>query len=363
MNNNPTLAQLNDRWSQTSIMKTPFLPARGARSLLNIMAPLTLLGALGTAQAALFKDPQLEALQDAAKYGELEQLAQARLKLNGGDAEASAALSLALTLADSRDAKQLEAGARQARLCVEQHPAVAVCHVAAAQNLGMQMLNMGMAKALRSAGTLKETWLRALELDPGSFTARVELAKLYITLPGMMGGSIARAKELEAAVRSSQPETARIIRVHLAAEDKNWAEMESELLALKPGKDGAMRSEVRETTHQLAKVFLKDNKNLAKARSLYERLQRDQPNSASGFYGMSRVFAAQGQSDEAIRCLDQARALSDASDYPIDHRLGDAYLAKADKARARAAYERYLANPRANPANLDSVRKSLSQLN
>jgi tetratricopeptide (TPR) repeat protein len=222
---------------------------------------------------------------------------------------------------------------------------------------------MGMAKAMRHAGTLKETWIRTLELDPSSFTARVQLAKLYVTLPGLMGGSTSKAMALEAAVRGSQPETARIIRIYIAAEDKKWGEMESELLALNPSQDGATRNEVREATNQLAKVFLKDRKDLAKAKSLYERLLRDQPNSASGFYGMSRVFAAQGQTDEAIRHLERARTLSDADEYPIDHRLGDAYLAKADKPRAKAAYERFVASKRANPANLDSARKSLSQLN
>lgn len=344
-------------------MKISFLPARGIRSMVNTVSTLTLMGALGTAQAAIFKDPQLESLQDAGKYAELEQLAQARLRVHAGEAEASAALSLALTFVDTGDAKRLEAGARQAKLCMEQHPSVAACHLAAAQNLGMQMVNMGMAKAMRSARTLKEAWIRTLELDPGSFTARVQLAKLYVTLPGMLGGSVSKARALEAAVRSSQPETARIIRIHMAAEDKNWAEMESELLALKPGKDGAMRNEVREATMELAKVYLKDSKDLAKARSLYERLQRDQANSGSGFYGMSRVFAAQGQTDEAIRFLERARAQRDADEYPIDHRLGDAYLAKGDKVQAKAAYERYIANKRANSANLESARKSLSQIN
>ncbi|MFA9216052.1 MAG: tetratricopeptide repeat protein [Sphingomonadaceae bacterium] len=344
-------------------MKIPFLPSRGICAMVNTMASLTLLGALGTAQAAIFKDPRLESLQDAGKYSDLEQLAQARLQGHAGEAEASAALSLALTFVAPGDAKRLEAGARQARLCIEQHPLVAACHLAGAQNLSMQMLNMGMAKAMRNVGTLQAAWIRTLELDPDSFTARVQLAKLYVTVPGMLGGSMAKAKELEAAVRSSQPETARIIRVYIAAEDRKWAEMESELLALKPGKDGAMRSEVREATTQLAKVFLKDGKDLAKAKSLYERLLRDQPNSACGYYGMNRVLAAQGQPDEAMRYLERARALSDADEYPIEHRLGDAYLAKGDKVQAKAAYERYIANKRANPANLDSARKSLSQIN
>jgi len=341
-------------------MKTPH--NRRTRLMTAVLAALALGTALATAQAAVFKDVQLESLHEAGKFTELEQQAQARLKANPADAEASAALVLGLSLSDPSDAKRLEAGAQQARLCTDRHPAAAVCHLAAAQNLGLQMLNMGMAKAMRSVGSLKDLWLRTLELEPTSFTARVQLAKLYVTLPGMMGGSTSKAKELEAAVRGSQPEMARIIRVHIAAEAKKWAEMEAELQALKPTKDAAMLEEVRDATMQLALVYLKDGKDLAKARSLYESLQRDQPGRAAGFYGAARVQAALGQPDEAIRLFERARTLAGADDYPIDHRLGDTLLAKGDKAQAKAVYERFIANKRAKPANVEEARKSLAKL-
>lgn len=341
-------------------MKTPH--TRRTRLITAAMAALALSASLGPAQAAVFKDAQLESLHEAGKFAELEQQAQTRLKANPADAEASAALVLALSLADPADAKRLEAGAQQARLCTDRHPAVAVCHLAAAQNLGLQMLNMGMVKALRSVGSLKDLWIRTLELEPTSFTARVQLAKLYVTVPGMMGGSTAKAKELEAAVRSSQPETARIIRVHIAGEAKKWAEMEAELLALKPTKDAAMLEEVRDATMQLALVYLKDGKDLAKAKSLYESLQRDQPGQAAGFYGAARVQAALGQPDEAIRLFERARTLAGADDFPLDHRLGDVLLAKGDKAQAKAVYERFIANKRAKPGNVEEVRKSLAKI-
>jgi tetratricopeptide (TPR) repeat protein len=341
-------------------MKT--LLTRRTRLITAALAALALSSHLGSAQAAVFKDAPWESLHEAGKFAELEQQALARLKTHPADAEARAALVLGLSLADPANAKRLQAGAEQARRCTEQHPNVAVCHLAAAQNLGLQMLNMGMAKAMRSVGSLKDLWLRTLELEPSSFTARVQLAKLYVTLPGMMGGSTAKAKELEAAVRSSQPETARIIRVHIAAEAKQWTEMEAELAALKPSKDAAMQDEVREATMQLALVFFKDAKDLAKAKSLYELLQRDQPSRAAGFYGAARVQAALGQSDEAIRLFERARTLAGAGDYPIDHRLGDTLLAKGDKAQAKAVYERFVANPRARPGNVEEVRKSLAKL-
>lgn len=343
-------------------MKNQFIRTRSSRSLATAVVTLALLTSLGSTHAAIFKDAQLESLQDAGRYAELEQQAQARLKANADDAEASAALALALTFADPGDAKRLEAGAKQARQCVERHPTVAICHLATAQNLSMQMLGMGMFKAIRMLDTLKASWGRTLELDPTSFTARVQLAKLYLTVPAMMGGSVSKAKELEAAARSSQPETARLIRVYIAAEAEKWGEMESELQALKPGQDAAMLAEVREATMQLALPFLKDGKDLAKAKTLYEGLQRDQPAKASGCYGLGRVYAAMGQLDEGIRMFEHAKTLGGADDYPIDHRLGDAYLAKGDKARAKAAYERFIASKRANPANVDDARKSLAKI-
>jgi tetratricopeptide (TPR) repeat protein len=343
-------------------MKMYSMIRRPVPSIASAIFTLALLSTLGTSQAAIFKDTQLESLNDAGKFVELEQLAQARLKANAADAEASAALSLALTFVDRSDVKRLEAGARQAQWCVEQNPAAAVCHLATAQNLGVQILSVGMVKGMRMVGSLKDAWIRTLELDSANAVARVQLAKLYVVVPGMMGGSVSKARDLEAAVRSSQPEVARIIRVHIAAEAKQWGEMESELMAMKPGKDSALLEEVREATMQLASNLLKDGKDVAKAKSLYEGLLRDQPTHAAGAYGLGRVHAAMGQTDEAIRSLELAKSLRGSDQYPIDHRLGDAYLAKGDKAQAKSAYERFIANKRANPANVEDARKSLAKL-
>ena len=343
-------------------MKTQRIRTLNTRSIAIAATTLALLASMGTARAAIFKDSQLESLQDAGNYIELERQAQVRLKADAADAEASAALSLALTFSDATDTKRLEAGAKQAKRCVEQHPTAAVCHLATAQNLSMQMLGMGMFKAMRMLDSLKESWIRTLELAPGSFVARVQLAKLYLTVPGMMGGSVSKAKELEAAVHTSQPETARIIRVHIAAEAKQWSAMEAELSALKPAKDGAMLEEIRGATMQLAQVYLKDSKDLAKAKSLYSILLRDQPDHAAGYYGLGRVYTQMGQADEAIRNFERAKTMAGADEYPIDHRLGDAYLARGDKAQAKAAYERFVANKRSNPANVDDARKSLAKL-
>ena len=326
------------------------------------LASLTLLTALGSAQAGIFKDKELDALSDASKYAELERLAQTRLKASPADAEASAALSLALTSLDSSDKKRVEAGANQAKACVEQHPTVAVCQLVTAQSLNVQMGGAGMFKMASMLGDIKTALIRAVELEPSMATARIQLAKLYLFAPGMLGGSAAKARELEAAVRHSQPEQARVIRVYVAAEAKKWTEMEAELAALKPGKDAALLDEARSAYLQLATHYLKDEKDLVKAKSLFEKLQRDQPDHAAGVYGLARVQTEVGQFDEAVRLFERAKTLDGADDLPVDHRLGDALLAKGDKAQAKAAYERFIAKKNTNPNNVESARKSLAKL-
>ncbi|WP_310389708.1 tetratricopeptide repeat protein [Roseateles sp.] len=332
------------------------------RRSLAWLATLTLLTALGSAQAAIFKDKELDALSDANKFAELERLAQTRLKASPADAEASAALSLALTSLDSGDKKRVEAGASQAKACVAQHPAVAVCQLVTAQSLNVQMGGAGMFRMASMLGDIKTALIRTLELEPNMAMARIQLAKLYLFAPGMLGGSVAKARELEAAVHNSQPEQARIIRIHIAAEAKKWAEMETELLALKPAKDTTLLDEARGAYLQLATHYLKDAKDLNKARSLFEQLQREQPAQAAGTYGLARVHAEMGQSDEAVRMFERAKTLDGADDLPVDHRMGDALLAKGDKAQAKAAYERFIAKKNTNPNNVESARKSLAKL-
>ncbi|MCV2356772.1 tetratricopeptide repeat protein [Paucibacter sp. B2R-40] len=326
------------------------------------LAALTLLTALGSAQATIFKDKELDALSDANKFAELERLAQTRLKANPADAEASAALSLALSSLDSSDKKRVEAGANQAKACVEQHPTVAVCQLVTAQSLNVQMGSAGMFKMASMLGDIKAALIRTLELEPSMAMARIQLAKLYLFAPGMLGGSVAKARELEAAVHNSQPEQARIIRINIAAEGKKWAEMEAELLALKPAKDVTLLDESRSAYLQLATHYLKDEKDFTKAKSLFEQLQREQPSQAAGVYGLGRVHGEMGQFDEAVRLFERARTLEGADDLPIDHRLGDALLAKGDKPQAKAAYERFLTKKNANPNNVDAARKSLAKL-
>ncbi|MDT8999055.1 tetratricopeptide repeat protein [Paucibacter sp. APW11] len=326
-------------------------------SLLTAVLGLSL--ALPTAQAALFSEPPWQALLDAGRADEMERQALTRLREKPGDLQASAALALAQI--DLADHKRQEQGLRSMQDCVDNKPDEALCPYVLASLMTVQASNGGALKALSLAGRIKSNFLRALSLKPDMIEARSALQQYYLIVPAIAGGGAAKARELEAEVRSSQPDYARLMRARAAATEKNWALMEKELRSISPSADEGLRAELRLAWGLLAKELI-DQKQYPRARALLEQLQKDQPNHALAAYGLGRMYTAMEQFDEAIRQFERARALDGAEQLPLDHRIGVALQAKGEKALARAAFERYLQNRRASPNNVEDCRRRLAEL-
>lgn len=179
--------------------------------------------------------------------------------------------------------------------------------------------------------------------------------------PGFAGGSTAKAKELAEQAQPRQPEQAKVLRALVAMNEKDWAGAERELGGVKGGDDHALQRELRGAWTRVGFEHM-EQKNFVKARGVFEALQRDYPAHAAGPYGLGRTALDQGQPEDAIKSLERARALEGAERLPIDHRLGQALLAKGDKAGAKAALERFVQNKRANPRNVEEAKKLLASL-
>jgi tetratricopeptide (TPR) repeat protein len=321
------------------------------------LASLSLATAL-SAQAAVFKDPQLQSVWEGGKVEELDRLAQARLRTNPADTQAAAAL--ALSALDAGDGARLDAAAKTMQQCVERQPRDAVCHFALGRVLGAQAMGASMFKAMSLAGKVKDAFSKAFELEPASFEMRSALQQFYLMAPGMAGGSVSKARELAQDLRD-MPEHAKLMRARVAQHEDNYAEAERELASLKPGKDLGLLTEWREAWAGQGYQYLRD-KQYAKAKAWFEQLQREQPQHAAASYGLGRVATETGQLDEAIRQFERARSLEGAEALPLDHRLGVAWQMKGDKAQAKALLERFVANKKANPRNLEDARKRLAEL-
>jgi len=318
------------------------------------LLPLALALLAGAAQADLLKDPQWQAWLDAGKTADLVRAAKAK-----GDDD-QAAIALAMAAVDDNDGARLEAAIPALQTCVDKRPQAA-CAYALGRVYGQQAMTASVFKMPGLATKTKEQFVKAVELDPTLFEARTGLTQFYLMAPGFAGGSTAKAKDLATEVQPRQPEQAKVLRALLAMNDKDWAGAERELGSVRAGDDHALQRELRGAWTRVGFEHM-EQKNFAKARGVFEALQRDYPSHAAGPYGLGRTALEQGQSDEAIKSLERARTLEGAERLPIDHRLGQALITKGDKAAAKVALERFVQNKRANPRNVEEAKKLLASL-
>lgn len=318
------------------------------------LLPLALALLAGAASADVLKDPQWQAWLDAGKTADLVRAAQAR------PADDQTAIALGLAAADDNDGARLEASIPALQQCSEKRPQAA-CSYALGRVYAQQAMTASVFKMPGLATKTKEQFVKAVELDGQLLEARSGLVQFYLMAPSFAGGSTSKAKELAAEVQTRQPEQAKLLRALVAMNDKDWAGAEKELASVKPGDDHAVSRELRSGWVKLGFEHM-DQKNLPKARAIFEAVQRDFASHAAGPYGLGRVFNEMGQPDDAIKALERARTLDGADRLPIDQRLGQALLAKGDKAGAKVALERFVQNKRANPRNLEDAKKLLASL-
>lgn len=77
----------------------------------------------------------------------------------------------------------------QYKLLKESKPSIANYHYKYGGALGMKALNVSKFKALGIIGDVKNSFLKAAELDPNHIDTRWALVELYMQLPGIIGGS------------------------------------------------------------------------------------------------------------------------------------------------------------------------------
>jgi len=329
------------------------------RPLWQALSLAAVLCLAGHAQAAVFMDPAMQQALEADLDDELLALARARIKTDATDPQGLAATAL-LAIQDA-DAAKLEAQALSLQQCVERHPRAAVCHFVLGQVLGSQAMAGGMMKAMTLTGRIKESFQKALALEPQSYEARDALQQFYLMAPGIAGGSTTKARALVDEIQDSQPAQAHLLRARLLATDGDTAGAERELKAYKPGREVAANKAWVQGWAGLGLSYLQD-KQLPKARAWFEQLIKEQPQAALGPFGLARVAAAEQRWEESARAFEQSRTLEGARNLPIDYRLGLMLQAKGDKAQAKAALERYLAGRTPSKRLAEDARKRLAEL-
>jgi tetratricopeptide (TPR) repeat protein len=308
------------------------------------------------AQAAVFKDHELQTLLDAGRADDLEKLAAQRGKADPDDPQAVAALALAQL--DLVDGSVLKQNIQRLEQCVQRTPNEGACHYALALALVMQARGGSKFKALGSLGRVSELAQRAMALMPDAPEPRSALQQYYLALPGFIGGGESKARALEQDVKD--PAQLNLMRARVAASKKDWPAMEKALRAV--------RTQRPELLLELRVLWSDYGRNLMfseqkdRAVPWFEELLKNQPNQAMGAYGLGRAYDALGQYDKAVAAFERARGLQGAEQLGLDRRLGATLAAKGDKAAARTALQRCVDNRRGSNGDIEDCRKQLAAL-
>jgi tetratricopeptide (TPR) repeat protein len=325
---------------------------------------LALLALAPSSHAQMFKDSDLDSLHriehPAERQSALTKRAQERLARQADDPQAL--LALALVAVNDRDAGQLERAQTALTGCIERLPRAAECHYGFAIVRGTHALQQGMLKAMSSAGRIRDAFAQAVALEPLWFPARSGWVEYLLQAPSVVGGGVGKAREAARAVAPQRPDQAAVLDARVALHEKD-VDTALKLLANGPLSQDIDVARAARDLRVSAGFSLLNDGQAEKARPLFERVMREQPELALGPYGLGRVATDQGQGAEAVALLTKSAKLQGAEQLPVDYRLALALLVQGQRDAARAALQRFVATKGPwSSKTVEEARKKLQDL-
>ena len=200
------------------------------------------------------------------------------------------------------------------------------------------------------AGRVRGALERAVALDPANIDARTELMQFYLAVPGIVGGSVSKAKEQAAEIAGLNGYRGRIAEGMIAErEDRDEAAREAYQSAIEEYPDSAAAYYALGALHRRAGAF-------ADAVATYRTLLERQPRERAAYYHIGRTGSLSGEHlDEAAaalrRYLDSPPRDDDPSLASAHYRLGIVYERMGDTTQARREYATTL---RLDPSQKDA---------
>jgi tetratricopeptide (TPR) repeat protein len=302
------------------------------RTLSKTALALAMLLAFGAASAG-----EYAALMKAKKYAEIEKMAGAKLAQEPGNAEAMAAKVDAI-LAPGGEAR-LEEALKLAEQCVAANPASALCHLAVGKALGSKAMMGGMMSAMGSAGKIRDSFKKAVELDPKNLDARFSLLQFFTMAPSFMGGGASKAESLIAQTTAFNPEAGKLMVAMVDTLEGRFAKAEAAAIAARPGADQELQDRHEDLYVSIGAQLMGAKKFADAERIAREGLKR-YPDSDNFPLMIARTLQEQAKHRDALAFLEPIMAKNPRAS--IAYRMGQSLQAIGEKPRAIAAYEKAL---------------------
>lgn len=233
-------------------------------------------------------------------------------------------------------------------------------HLWLARGLGEIAQRANVFRQAYLAKRVKSEFEKTVQLDPSSIGGHDGLRTFYAEAPGVMGGSMAKAREEAEAIARVNPMRGHFARAANFNKEKDTVAYEREL-----------RAAVTEFPDSLTATatlvnWLVGKKREPEAFAAIDKYVARRPGDILGAWWIGRTAAITGKElDRGEQALKKvlasyetdttAKLLAPAS---VHFRMGDIHAKKGDKARARAEYEEAL---KLNP-KLDAARRALNAL-
>ncbi len=210
-------------------------------------------------------------------------------------------------------------------------------HLWLARAYGAKAIAASVLKQPSLASRVRKEFERASALDPDNLEARFGLVEFYLRAPGIMGGSLVKARDQAAEIGKRDPMQGRRATARIAEHEKQFDAAREELQA--GVRDFPEQAEPR---YWLGS-FYERRKDYARAFDIYERLLMTNPEQLRACYRIGQIAAASGQRlDRGVECLKRYLGGSPGPDEPslaaAHYRLGLVYEKKGARDLARTEY-------------------------
>jgi len=125
--------------------------------------------------------------------------------------------------------EQWDEAARYGEKAVALRSGDASYHLWLAREYGRKAASANPVSAAALARKAKNEFERAVQLDPSSVEARLDLAQFYTEAPAIMGGGLDKARDQAAQVAKQQPAKSHLILARVAEKERQFTEAESQL--------------------------------------------------------------------------------------------------------------------------------------
>lgn len=160
---------------------------------------------------------------------------------------------------------------QQAQACIAARPVDPLCQLAYGQILGVVLNGQGGLTALGSVGKVQQAFEMAVAAAPANYDARESLMTFYLRAPGIVGGSLRRARKNADDYARIDPDRAHLLYALIGLDDNDPAKAEREMAGIpEQSDDEDFNRLAAKRWLGIAQAYLEDEKE-DKAAAAFER--------------------------------------------------------------------------------------------